>query len=271
VSGWTEAIGQAVKALDHLHLYENGAFAGHILPKAAQPVNAAAFATPSVDIVGDHGLPPGDTAAIRATVAEATATVTDAGRAYVIDDFDWGPSVWQTQPALAAFLDALTRRRTLTGVLFGGLQAHADTGGYLPPPPATAGSPTPLYFPGLAVPGITADDMEQRARAVRRFDFAMSDITLAPAFPLPPKPEMISAANGRLVWRGAAGALNYTVERTADPRLPENWQTLCDQCATDSKGFWQDPSPPKEKVWYRVMPFNANSHKSRPSDPMANR
>ncbi len=269
VADWVEAVGQAVKAEDHLHLYENGAFAGHILPRAAHAVHATAFATPSVDIVGDRGLPPGDTAAIRATVAEAAAAVTDAGRAYVLDSFDWGPGDWKTQDALQAFLEAIERRHSVAGALIGGLQGHADTGGYLP---ATAGSPgaTPLYFPGLTVPGVDRDSMEQRGRALRRFDYAMSDVLLPPAYLLPPKPEIIAAHGGRVTWRGAAGALDYSIERSPDPRSPQTWQTVCDECATDASGPWQDPAPSKDPAWYRVMPFNINGHKAQPSEPVAN-
>jgi hypothetical protein len=271
VAGWVEAVGQAIKANDQFHLYENGALAGRILPRAAHAVPASAFATPSVDIVGDRGLPPGDTFAIRSTVAEATSVVTAASRAYVLDSFDWGPGSWKAQDALQAFLDAIAKRNSLTGALASGLQGHADSGGYLPPSPAMAGGATPLYFPGLAVPGIGRDDMEQRGRALRRFFYAMSDVWQAPAYLLTPKPQIISANSGRVVWRGAAGALDYTIERSADPRLPQTWQTVCDECVTDATGPWQDPSPSKDPAWYRIMPFNINGHKAEPSEPVANR
>ena len=269
VAGWVEAVGQAVKAEDHLHLYENGAFAGHVLPSAAHPVGAASLATPSVDIVGDRGVPPGDTAAIRATLAQAAGVVTGAGRAYVVDSYDWGAVPWKTQAAFEAFLDAMNRRHTVAGALFGGLQGHADTGGYLPAKTAADGA-SPLYFPGVTVPGLDKDGMAERGRALRRFDFAMSDVLLAPAYLLPPKPEIIAAQGGRVVWRGSAGALDYSIERSPDPRSPQSWEVVCDECTTDANGPWQDPSPPRIPAWYRVMPFNINGHKSQPSEPMAN-
>jgi mannan endo-1,4-beta-mannosidase len=270
VAGWVEAVGQAIKAEDHLHLYENGAFAGRILPRAAHPVPASAFATPSVDIVGDRDPPPGDTAAIRATLAEAASVVTGAGRAYVLDSFDWGPGSWKNEDALETFLDAMSKRKSLTGALAGGLQGHADTGGYLPPSPAMAGGASPFYFPGFAVQGIDRDTMEQRGRALRRFDYAMSDVWQAPAYLLPPQPEIISAVGGRVTWRGSAGTLDYTIERSPDPRSPQTWETVCDECTTDAAGSWQDPTPSKQPAWYRIMPFNVNGHKAQPSEPFAN-
>ena len=270
VSAWVEAVGQAIKAEDQFHLYENGAFAGRILPQSPHPVSAAVFATPSVDIVGDSGLPPGDVAAVRGVVEAASGAVTAANRVYFLDEFDWGPGTWKTQDELQVFLDAVFKQHQVAGALFGGLQGHADGGGYLPAPAAAAGAPSPLYFPGLAVPGVSKDEMEARGRALRRFDFAMGDVLYAPAYLLPPKPEIISVTHGHVVWRGAAGALDYTIERSPDPSVPDSWQVVCDECTTDSGAGWQDPALPRGPSWYRLMPFNINGHKSRPSDPVAN-
>ena len=118
VAGWVEAVGQAIKANDHFHLYENGAFAGRILPRAAHAVPAGGLRDP------ERGHYRRSWSAARwipspfaATVAEATSVVTDAGRAYVLDGFDWGPGSWKTQDALQAFLDAVAKRNTLTGAL----------------------------------------------------------------------------------------------------------------------------------------------------------
>jgi hypothetical protein len=269
VSAWTEALGQAIKAEDRFHLYENGAFAGRISPKSAHPVGAAAFATPSVDIVGDHGLPPGDEATMIATLSAVTSVVKQAGRVYVLDGFDWGPRLFKTEADLETYLTAIFQARDVAGALVQGLQGHADRGGYLPPPAASARDGTALYFPGRTTADVAQDDMVLRARALRRFEFDMADVTLAPAYLLTPKPEIISVKHGRVIWRGAAGAANYTIERSPDPSIPYSWTVVCDQCATDAAGFWQDPSPPGGTAWYRIMPFNINGHKAVPSAPVA--
>ncbi len=109
--------------------------------------------------------------------------------------------------------------------------------------------------------------MQERGRALRRFASSVADVSMAPAYLLPPQPEIISAVHGRLVWRGSAGAASYTVERSADPSAPDTWQVVCDACATDLTG-WQDPSPPAQPAWYRIMPLNINGHKSLPSEPV---
>jgi mannan endo-1,4-beta-mannosidase len=270
VAAWTEAVGQAIKSTDRFHLYENGAFAGHILPQSPQPVPAADFAPPSVDIVGDSGLPTGDEAFVRATLAAASVTVARAGRAYVLDGFDWGPRFAATEEGLETFLNGVFRERAIAGALVQGLQSHADTGGYLPAPPASAYGGTALYFPGRPTADIAKDDMIVRARALRRFEYDMSDILLAPAYLLPPKPEIIAVRHGQVTWRGAAGALDYTIERSPNPDAPNSWDTLCDACATDQNPAWQDPSPPIGPAWYRIMPFNINGHRAVPSAPVAN-
>ncbi len=269
VSEWTEALGQAIKAQDRFHLYENGAFAGHISPQSGHPVGAAAFAPPSVDIVGDHGLPPGDEATMIVTLSAATGVVKRAGRVYVLDGFDWGPRLFKTEAELETYLNGIFQARDVAGALVQGLQGHADSGGYLPAPPASVQGGTALYFPGRKTADVAQDDMVLRARALRRFEFDMADVTLAPAYLLTPKPEIISVKHGRVVWRGAAGAATYTIERSPDPSVPYSWQVVCDQCATDAAGFWQDPSPPPGPAWYRIMPFNINGHKAVPSAPVA--
>jgi hypothetical protein len=271
VSAWTEAVGQAIRQQDRFHLYENGAFAGHILPHAPHPVSATEAAPPSVDIVGDILPSQPSEAATRAMLVAATGAVNAAGRVYVLDGFDSGPRPFKTEADFETFLDAVVRQRSVAGALLSGLQAHADTGGYLPPPPATSIGGTALYFPGRTTTDMTQDEMVTRMRALRRFEFAMTDMLTAPSYLLTPKPEIISAAHGHVLWRGAAGALNYTIERSPNPDLPNGWQVVCDQCVTDNQAGWQDPSLPAGTVWYRIMPFNINGHKALPSPAVQDR
>jgi len=271
VALWTEAVGQAIRQDDRFHLYENGAFAGHILPQSPHPVSAPLAAPPSVDIVGDILPSQPNEAATRAMLIAASGAVNAAGRVYVLDGFDAGQRPFRTEADFETFLNAVTRQRSVAGALVSGLQAHADTGGYLPPPPENAAGGTALYFPGRTTPEMTQDEMVTRMRALRRFEFAMTDILTAPSYLLTPKPEIISAAHGHVLWRGAAGALDYTIERSPNPDQPNSWQVVCDRCVTDNQAAWQDPSPPSATTWYRIMPFNINGHKALPSPVVADR
>ena len=271
VSAWVEHTGQVVKAADTRHLYESGAFAGHVGPAASGGVGATLYATPSVDVIGDRPAIAGDPASVRAALSRQVEGVSTAGRAYILDDFGWSPTLWHTEADLEAWLADVVRGRLLQGALTGNLQAHADQGGYLPPPPPAGPGLAALYFPGVATPDVNLATMEERGRALRRFNFAMVDVTLAPSYLLTPQPEILSVTHGRIIWRGSAGAARYTVERSPDPSAPGTWTTLCDGCATDVPGFWQDPSPPDASAYYRVMPLNINGHRAVPSEPFKGR
>jgi hypothetical protein len=187
---------------------------------------------------------------------------------YVLDGIDIGPRLLKTEAELEAYFAALFRERAIAGVLVQGLEGHADTGGYLPASPAGEAG-TAIFFPGRKTADMQQADMVARDRALRRFEFEMQDILDPPAHLLPPVPDIISAAHGRVVWRGAAGAGLYTIERSPDPSVPNSFSVVCDHCTSDEAGFWQDPSPPKGRAWYRIMPFNMNGHKSLPSAPVA--
>ena len=264
LADWTEFVGQAIKAIDKSHLYENGAFAGRIAgaPGAATPQQ---LALPSVDIVGDRvappqGAPPGG-------FADALQAVTKAGRVYVIDEYSWTPAHFASTDDLQAFQGAIVKYRGIAGALASDLGAHAEDGGFLPP--ARPGRAT-LYFPGTAAPPIDLDAMQARARAVRRFSYRMIDMVPI-AFAQADAPKIISVVHGNLRWRGSAGALKYSIERTDDVSLQGSWKVVCDQCATDANPTWQDPSVPTGPAWYRITPYNANLHIGIPSDPVANK
>ncbi len=220
VSAWVEHTGQVVKAADTRHLYESGAFAGRIGPAATNPAGAALYAPPSVDMIGDRPAIAGAPDAVRTALAHQVEAAAAAGRAYVLDDFGWSPALWHSQADLEAWLADVVRERLIQGAMTGNLQAHADQGGYLPPPPAAGPGVSALYFPGMATPDADLATMQARNRALRRFDFAMLDVTLAPSYLLTPQPEILSAKHGRIVWRGSAGAASYTVERSPDPSAP---------------------------------------------------
>jgi hypothetical protein len=259
LADWTEFLGRTIKATDAHHLYENGAFAGR-LGKGGVPIALAA--QPSVDVIGDRVMPGLD--ADGAGVASAVTAVTNAGRVYFIDAYGWTPAQWATPDDLSVFLKAIIKNRSISGAFLSDLGGHADRGGYLP---ASITPTPPLYFPGTDTPAADLATMEPRARAVRRFSFGMDDMLTLP-FSNVGKPELISADHGRITWRGAAGAISYSVERSPDIAIGGSWIQLCERCLTDEHPAWQDPSPPARPQYYRLLPFNANDHSGMYSDPL---
>ena len=125
-------------------------------------------------------------------------------------------------------------------------------------------------FPGLATKQMDFATMTQRARAVRRLSYRMSDLRPA-AFATVDQPDLLSVQHGKLAWRAAAGAVNYSSARSQDLTTTGSWQTLCEACATDENPTWQDPNVPPGAVWYRITPFNANQHAGLPSTPVKNK
>ena len=263
LTGWTEFLGHALKAADKYHLYENGAFAGRLGTGANVPT-ADQIGTPSVDIVGDRLAPKPGTAPNYFTAAQQS--VTQAGKVYVVDSYGWAPSNWTTLDDLEAFFTEMERDRLITGVFSTDLGAHADQGGWLPP---TRPGVQMLYYPQAPTPQVDAASMGQRARAVRRLVYRMMDLSPI-AFALPDQPEILSAQHGKLTWRGAPGAITYSIERSSDLTQTGSWTILCDRCVTDADPHWQDPAVPTEPVWYRITPYNPNMHIGLPSDPIKN-
>jgi len=255
LSSWSEAVGQAIRAADTRHLYENGAFAGRIDPHAPGAAPAAAWATPSVDIVGD--------VVPQADASTASVAVAKADRVYMIDALGWSPHAWKTPDDFDAELQTLARQRAISGALIAGLQGHADSGGFLPPLSRDA-----FYFPGLDTSVTSAADMQLRGRAFRRFAYRMAGLPV-PAFLLAPKPEIISAVHGSLTWRGSAGAATYQIERATDLVAAGAWSLVCASCSETAQP-WQDTHVPAGPVWYRIVPVNANDHASPPSPPVRN-
>jgi mannan endo-1,4-beta-mannosidase len=269
VAAWSEAVGKEIKSTDRFHLYENGAFAGHIIPGSAHAVPASAFATESVDIVGDKNPPQGDEHTLRLALASGAGAVNAAGRVYALDGFDWGPRVWKTPDDLEVFLNSVYRERNVAFGLVSGLMGHADGGGFIQPMPGAAAAA--LYFPGIKTAELDGTEMTLRARKIRHFEYNMAEILLTPSFLLPPAPEIINVEHGKVTWRGAAGAASYAIQRSVNPDQFNSWETLCHPCGTPEDSVWQDPAPPGGNVWYRVMPFNVNDHKALPSAPVKNR
>lgn len=259
IGAWTQAVGQAIKAIDIHHLYENGAFPGAITTTPAE-----ALAPPSVDIVGDRVFPAPDAAA--RSFAASAAVVGQANRAYVIDEYAWSAASFPTAESFDAFLAAIIDTRGLAISILQSLSAHADGGGFLQP----ASADPVLSFPGNGADDAAVADMNARARALRRMSFGLMRLN-PPGIPNAKAPEILSAVHGHVTWRGGTGAQTYSILRSDDASAPDSWSELCHACLTDARPDYQDPRPPTAPAWYRLLPYNLNGHVGLPSAPVRNR
>jgi len=259
VGKWVADLAALIHAADSHHLVQNGAFASRF-GRSGSPIATADFAPNGVDIVA---ISP-DPAHLDSVLDEVTA----GNRAVVMDRYDWSAPYFASVDDLDVFLKHVIKRRDLNGALLDNLSSHADQGGYLSDLAGIESGPS-LYFPGIPTKSATLEDMQARARAVRRFDYNISGILVVPSFSRPARPEIVTDKNGRVVWRGTAGAVNYSIERTDDAMVQHpNWTNVCDRCVTDLSGGWQDPARGKGPAWYRVIPYDANNHLGLPSLPV---
>ena len=251
---WTRALAAYVRSLDPHHVILSGA-------------NNAGLASVDacVSFVYPHWSLPLER--IRPWIAACRA----AGKPYLVYEYGWDRTNWETAAGLDSFLAALRRDPEIAGTAFWALQAHADGHGWMPIPadttdPAVAfsgesGQWWALYYPGLATLVNSAADMAARAQIIRRHDYAMRGLRV-PRHALPPAPTITSATGGRIYWRGSAGAARYSIERARAARGP--WTTPCRRCVTDLADGWQAPGP----GWYRVVPYNLDGRAGPPSAPV---
>ena len=104
--------------------------------------------------------------------------------------------------------------------------------------------------------------MRARAEMLRSHAFKMAGLPVPP-HAIPPAPVITTKSLGIVRWRGSAGAVNYSVERST----PEGkWELVCDKCAIDSDMGWPDLSPKSLMgAKYRITAYNADGEPSAPS------
>ncbi len=271
VSAWSERIGNHIKQVDHNHLYldTSGIFRAY----------PAAMDNPSSDLVTfefyphwDSLLSSHDPPTSPATFTRDAAAVTSHGKAFIVNEFGWDVTDWNTQASLQAVLDVLMKDPNVSGDDFWALQAHVDNFGFQSIPADShdenfartgeCGEWWALYYPGIKTSVMSAQDMGARAQQLRTHAYAMAGLAV-PRHAVPPAPVVTSTVIGGLVaWRGSAGAVHYSIERK-DPTSAD-WKNVCDKCVTDAGDPWVDPHPSLLGAQYRVIAWNADDVRSNP-------
>ena len=267
-TAWTRPLARYVRSIDRRHLILSG------------PVNAALR---DVDVcvafVYPHWSQP------FASVRKGIQTCNAARKPFVAYEYGWDRTNYRTHGELQAFLQSLRAIPGVAGDAFWALQAHNDGHGWMPIPadvsdPAQApyvesGQWWALYYTGIPTLVTTAEDMAARAQLLRRHNYAMAGVRVPP-HAIPPAPTITSAAYGAtrgsgqvgatVYWRGSAGAKDYSVQRSASADGP--WTTVCNRCVTDLNDGYVDLGAGTDSVWYRVVPYNLDRKRGRPSKPM---
>ena len=254
---WTRQIGQYVRSLDPNHLILSGA--NNV---GLNAVDAC------VSFVYPHWSLP------LSFVQNWIDTCRSAGKPYIVYEYGWDTTNFPTRPSLGAFLAALRAQPEVSGDAFWALQAHADGHGWMPIPADTTDSNVArtgesgqwwaLYYTGLPTLVMSAADMAARAQLIRANNYALDGVRL-PKHALPPAP-VASISEGRVYWRGSAGARVYSIQRAAARRGP--WTTVCRRCVTDLSNGWADPTASPVSAWYRVVPYNLDAKPGAASAPV---
>jgi mannan endo-1,4-beta-mannosidase len=246
VAAWSEMIGKHIKQVDSRHLYLDTTGIFRAYPKVLD--------NPSTDLATFEEYPhwdkllSGGKPTTAATFSEDAATVTGHGKVFIVNEFGWDRTNWPTQADLHTVLETMQQDPNISGDNFWALQAHLENFGFQPVPADShilpfaetgeCGEWWALYYPGIKTLVMTAEDMAARAQELRGHAYEMSGLSV-PKHAVPPIPAVTSTVLGGLVaWRGSAGAVRYSIERQAPGA--QNWQLVCDRCATDGDDPWID-------------------------------
>jgi len=231
-AAWVQKMANYIKGIDSKHLVMDGNY-----EQANEVTNFLPdLKIPAVDIYAGHFYPP----TLLAFEKEALQAY-NAKKVYLADEYDWNTN---TDNSLSLFLNAI-KNSTASGDLYWSLFPHADRYGYV-----IETEHYTLHYPG------DTPDMRSRVSLLRNHAFAMQGMPV-PSL-APPGTPVITFVNGKeIAWRGVAGAVAYTIERSTT-RANGPWTVICNKCATDDDTPWIDKSQPQGSVWYRVEGFSVS-------------
>jgi mannan endo-1,4-beta-mannosidase len=272
--GWVDAIGSFIKSIDKNHLYvDNSGF--FLFDKSG-----AALDSKTPDIITSEYYPHWEKVfsmggpVTAETFRKHAALITGHGKVYVVNEYGWDNTDWATPADLEKVLATMRDDPKISGDLFWALQAHNKEFGWQPIPVnvpnkayserGESGQWWALYYGGIDTLIMTKEDMAARAELLRAHAFKIAGLPVPP-HAIPPQPVVTVKGQGVVAWRGAAGAVKYTIERQDNGSAP--WQVICDKCATDADTPWVDPKPAPGLFGarYRVTAFNADGKPSQPS------
>lgn len=241
---WTSQISSLLKTLAPQQLVMDGTYGINdgASYQSTPPVGVCGgdLGLANVDLYSNHFYP------MNATVATADANaVGSCGKAFVVGEYAWNNSDGGTP--LPEFLAAIQGNQYVAGDIYWDLWGHSKLWGF-----NTNNDGFSLNYPGqTAATRQQVDDLVAHA-------YDMQGLSV-PTFPAPAAPVLnLVTPNRELYWRGSAGAVAYSVERSS-AGADGPWSVVCDQCTNDFEVPWQDPSAlPSGPVWYRMQAVNAD-------------
>jgi mannan endo-1,4-beta-mannosidase len=270
---WVDTIGAFIKSIDKKHIYSDNS--GFFL------MDPSVLDAKTPDLVTEETYPHFNPLIVAMglsitaeTFSKHAALVTSHGKAYSACEYGWDTTNWPTRDDLQAALIAMESDPKVSGDGFWALYAHAIEYGWQPMVMPTNSLPHAksvlsdtgqwwsLYYGGIDTLVNSRDEMRARAEMLRTHAFKMAGQGVPP-HAIPPAPVITTESLGIVRWRGSAGAVNYSVERsTADGK----WELVCDKCAIDADMGWPDLDPKRMMgAKYRITAYNADGKASEPS------
>ncbi len=238
-ANWVNLMATYVKSIDPQHLvmdgnYEQADETANFLPD---------LSIAAVDMYTGHYYPPNTTSFLK-EAKQAYA----ASKVFVAGEYDWNTF---TPADIKSFLLTI-ENSTASGDLYWSLFPHDDYYGFV-----FHNEHYTLHYPGDTA------DMRIRVTMLRQHAFVMQNVAAHRANNLG-SPVITFVYENQIAWRGVAGAIDYTVERSTT-RANGPWTVICNQCATDNDTPWRDQQVPTGPLWYRVIAYNLSGVASSPS------
>jgi mannan endo-1,4-beta-mannosidase len=270
---WVDTIGAFIKSIDKKHIYSDNSalflMDSSVLDDKTPDLVTAEYYPHFNPLYGMIGMKNNAD-----TFSRHAALVTSHGKAYAACEYGWDVTNWPTRNDFQSALIAMESDPNISGDGFWALYAHAPEYGWQPMVMPTndivhakavasdSGQWWSLYYGGIDTLVNSRDEMRARAEILRTHAFKMAGLPVPP-HAIPPPPVITTKSLGIVRWRGSAGAVNYSVERSTPD---DKWELVCDKCAIDADMGWPDLSP-KGLIGakYRITAYNADGKASEPS------
>jgi len=237
---WTRAVADHIKAVAPRQLVIDGHGVDNTCTTGC--LSTADLQVASVDVVDDHFYP-----MHTARVADASAQAAAYGKAYLVGEYDWVQHDAGGDP-LPAFLSAV-ERSSAAGDLTWALVPHYDDGGLV-----DHNDGFQMFYPGTSADQRSREDL-LRAHAATLAGAGSPGAHLAPGAPVL-LTVTAGSAGTRIVWRGAALAAGYTLQRSTD--AGQTWTTVATglpDTLSDLNPGYTDVAPPAGAT-YRMAAVN---------------
>ncbi|OME30066.1 glycoside hydrolase family 2 TIM barrel-domain containing protein [Paenibacillus sp. FSL E2-0274] len=237
-AAWVEDICNYIKGIDQNHLVSYG---------KQFEVDADKLYIAQLDIMDVHYYP-ADAKELSADVK----VVSEADKVYIAGEYGW------SYGELYDFVKEAERNEDVSGTCFWSLFSHDDHGGYVQHYDGFS-----VHYPGN---GLNQDHLN-RIQALRGHAYRIRGEAI-PEEKITDAPLLLSAAEGRISFRGVAGGAFYTLEKSiVCPEGP--WTTLIERRPSYYDGGWKDPLRVKTlKAYYRMKAISTNGGEGPYSDPV---